>query len=255
MRSTVCKIACAILLPFAALADWRADMDGQCWTPPVASGMTWVSISNLVSHWKMNDNAANATVDDNYGSNDGTARNNTSAITTNGKINSAIKQITVNDYISCGYSGLPSLTASPLTISAWIKIARTDANVGFLGWGKASQYYIATLIYQRKLQISNAVDQNLFGTTLLDDDQWHHIVFVWTGSSGSAYVDGAVETLTGTLTKTTQNGVNRCDIGSFEGIAGTGWTGGIDDVRVYSRALTADEAAMLYFGGAGSEDD
>jgi hypothetical protein len=82
----------------------------------------------------------------------------------------------------------------------------------------------------------------------LDDDQWHHVVGSYDGQRTVLYVDGIEDSsiaTSGLLAVTTasltvgESGVNR---GNFYG----GW---IDDVRLYSRGLSADEVKSLYSAG------
>jgi hypothetical protein len=80
---------------------------------------------------------------------------------------------------------------------------------------------------------------------LLDVQTWYHIALSWDGSNYVVYVDGVVKA-TGTYAGLTQ-------LNTLADIANTGntssrnegFTGLIDDVQVYSRALTAEEIADL----------
>ena len=68
------------------------------------------------------------------------------------------------------------------------------------------------------------------------DDNWHRVGFVWDGSQRILYVDD-VE-----VARDTVAGLDGADgglrVGSGSGLdVGTFWSGMIDDVRIYDRAV------------------
>jgi hypothetical protein len=77
---------------------------------------------------------------------------------------------------------------------------------------------------------------------------WHHVAMVYDGGgamevgSFAFYLDGAVQPVEQAAGYGTQVNVSR--IGAAE-VSSNNWTGSIDDVRVYGRALSADEVAQL----------
>ena len=90
----------------------------------------------------------------------------------------------------------------------------------------------------------------------IQDDKWHHLAFVYdaTTSKMTLYVDGVANANVpqwGThgdanlddskVTNLNIGGRPTKDLGW-----GREWTGGIDQVRLYSKALSASEAAALY---------
>jgi large repetitive protein len=83
------------------------------------------------------------------------------------------------------------------------------------------------------------------------DNLWHHVALVVDDSGGRLYVDGEVQASrawTGTpgAVSTTTDLV----IGSYPGVAAPYLPGTIDDVRLYDRALDADEVAGLHSGAS-----
>ena len=77
--------------------------------------------------------------------------------------------------------------------------------------------------------------------TAITENQWHHIAEVNNGGAVTFYVDGVADgTATGGVGLTPDN------IGHDP--ASQSFKGNIDDVRVYNRALTADEVKALYRG-------
>ena len=87
------------------------------------------------------------------------------------------------------------------------------------------------------------------GTTDLRDDTWHHVAWVRDKAAGACYmyIDGQMEASTATIgsdiTFTTTHrigGDNRGDAPSFHGR--------MDDMQIYSRALSQDEVAKIMQG-------
>ena len=82
--------------------------------------------------------------------------------------------------------------------------------------------------------------------TVITDGQWHHIGFVWDGSYRTLYVDGIEVTKdTVALTELTSStggmyigvGKDRASTSFFSGL--------IDDIRIYKKALSSEEIAVL----------
>jgi hypothetical protein len=76
------------------------------------------------------------------------------------------------------------------------------------------------------------------------DGQWHQIAGTYDGATVTVYYD-SVPRATAVASGTIQAASNELNIGRFGSIGGY-FTGQIDDVRIYKRALTAFEVAQLY---------
>ncbi len=102
----------------------------------------------------------------------------------------------------------------------------------------------------------------------MDSGQWHHLVFVWeSGSLPKVYLDGEEDSPTingkavngsftqGAISNGTVSLPDMLVLGrQFRDETNTSWEGALDDVQIYSRALTASEISALYqqyasFGG------
>ena len=73
--------------------------------------------------------------------------------------------------------------------------------------------------------------------TTITDGQWHRIGFVWDGASRALYVDDIL------VAEDTQNNLSSSlgglNIGcGSNSAAGAFWSGLIDDIRVYNRAVS-----------------
>jgi len=78
--------------------------------------------------------------------------------------------------------------------------------------------------------------QPLISESIIIDDQWHRVGFVWDGSNRALYVDDIL------VAEDTQTNLLSSDSGLYIGCgkameAGTYWSGLIDDVRIYNRAV------------------
>jgi hypothetical protein len=89
------------------------------------------------------------------------------------------------------------------------------------------------------------------------DGEWHHVACTWDGSALVLYLDGEVVDR-----DDSQSGaVVHSDRPLYVGRGDNGYTsyyamdGGIDDVRVYDRALDADEVGSLYEGATTAEPE
>src|SRR6056297_2875065 len=88
-----------------------------------------VTTTDLVSYYKLDDNATNTTVADAHGSNDGTASANTNTLSTTGKINNAFDfESGDTDYVT----GLPLLSGdTSFTFNSWIKVESLSTAIRF----------------------------------------------------------------------------------------------------------------------------
>jgi hypothetical protein len=84
--------------------------------------------------------------------------------------------------------------------------------------------------------VGRFVPQPLISEIMITDGQWHRIGFVWDGSNRALYVDDIL------VAEDTQTNLQGSDgslyIGTGKGMeSGTYWSGLIDDVRIYNRAV------------------
>jgi hypothetical protein len=91
------------------------------------------------------------------------------------------------------------------------------------------------------------------GGLAVNDNKWHSVVCTRSGSTGTFYIDG-VPALSGNLTSSAIAANGSFQIGAIHNGA-SGWaynsSGSLDDVRIYNRALSAQEVAQLYTQGGG----
>lgn len=207
--------------------------------------------SNLVSHYKMNDNAANTTVVDSMGINNGTSTANTNTLSVSGKINTALN---FNGSTIINIGNPVSLQLQFFTALAWIKPAPTCNGFVFshsdypnsAGWGL---FYNAGTgnIYVDNAGIAAPINLN---NIYLADGNWHLIgIYRDVLNNIGLIVDGVVISAS-FYSATFSFGSLRIGARFNASI----FTGVIDDVRFYNRALTQSEIDAIYNEGNGTEN-
>jgi len=96
-------------------------------------------------------------------------------------------------------------------------------------------------------------DGRWYLTQAITNTNWHHIVVSRTGTALNVFIDGTQQTLTAHSVDGNPLGPiitgNTTKIGANGGEPNTGFSGLLDDVRIYNRALTVTEVEKLYIGG------
>jgi len=181
-----------------------------------------------------------------------------------GKIGQALKFVSANSQ-SITVPAISSLQNAPqATLSAWFKRTVVGSNVS---WGAdldyTGQYRFGSEVYSDGniyVGIGNgAVGYAYFAS---DDTKWHKLDVVFNGANGTnatrlvVYLDGVAQTLTfsggaGTIPANILSTNAPFYIGRDLSTAGIGHysDGTIDDVRIYSRALSTQQIAQLYAQG------
>ena len=83
------------------------------------------------------------------------------------------------------------------------------------------------------------------------DNQWHHLVVVRDGVNGEFWIDGVMKSSCTNMISITSTS-DLCVGNSFsdDGYQCVSWSGMLDEVQIYDRALTTNEVADLYEEGA-----
>lgn len=242
-------------LDFDTTYYWRVDEVGpRCTTRGDAwSFMTWPEPNinlGLVSWWKF-DEGSGTTAYDSASDNDGMLINDPTWTT--GQIEGALSFDGVDDYVSFGTG--PAITGTgPFSVSAWLKtdFAKTqDIVCQNLTGGPPVGLYLLRIVADGKVEflISSNYELGFYfqSSVRVDDGLWHHIAGVRMNSTdGEIYIDGG---LAGSGSGPAKSLTNvPVWVG---GRPGYDWCfeGSIDDVRIYDRALSAEEILQLYLGG------
>ena len=180
---------------------------------------------------------------------------------------------TVSPNANGGYVTVPSVQAlapTAITLAVWVNLA---ANTPTQNWERIFDFGTGTGIYMyltaRASDAPNtpirfaittkgnsaSAEQRLDGTSTLSEGGWHHLAVVLPAGSiytGTLYIDGVAVATNSTMTlhasdlgATTKNWLGRSQ---FSGTSGTNpcFDGLLDEFRVYKRALSQQEIAVLF---------
>jgi len=155
------------------------------------------------------------------------------------------------DWVDCGNDGLFDM-AQAITISSWIKATepvRIWPTVIAKGTSWKLRSWANGLKFACGVNVPGdiGVDSGVLGRTSIDDARWHHVAGVYDGRTATLYIDGRRDVSAGTSGSIAANSFNVW-IGADSERGERGWSGRIDDVRIYSYALTAAEVKGLYEG-------
>jgi hypothetical protein len=207
---------------------------------PAGSALAADGDPHLVGHWRL-DGSANDSAGGNHGTLVGDPR----------WLNDPVRGWCLDfdgdgDYVDVGES--PSLTfTGQITVAAWIKVRKFDRN-----WNavitKGDDWVLA------RTRDDNRVAFLCLGLTGggwpevysddVNDGNWHHIAGVYDGSKLIMYQDGR-DVDSKSLAGYINANWNRVLIGENGQAPNRFWNGLIDEVRIYSRALTAEEIRVL----------
>jgi len=208
---------------------------------------------SLVGHWKLDETAGLIAADSsgyaNHGRLIGMAGTEWKAGTRGG----ALEFIGPGKYVNCGNDTSLHLRGS-VTISVWVKMNANNAGL-YMGIGgklKTDPYKGFSLVRHSsnvfRLWVDNGA--NVIAGYEADSDkpytdtEWHHVVGVVDAGTSMLYVDRVKQAKQGTVSLTDSKEV--VHIGrQYSGLDDRYWTGLIDDVRIYYRALSAQEIAGL----------
>jgi len=154
------------------------------------------------------------------------------------------------DYVDCGKDSAFDIT-DEITVEGWIKVNMFD---------KTWQAIVAKGDSSWRLHRHMEWDSVVFafspwpgthvwtsGDISVNDGQWHHVVGVYDGTKTYQYVDGRLDV--------SAEATGRINTNSWEVLIGENaeqpgreWNGLMDDVRIYSYALSEAEIKALYAG-------
>ena len=218
--------------------------------------------SNLIGWWKLDEGAGTIAADSSINDNDGNLAGdpNSHPQWVAGHIGSALDFNGVHDYVDCSNNvslNEPNITGK-ITLAAWVNtrdsgIANIDANNYFSPYiTKGDHAYTlqhAGKITTNELEIAlyDAGTTWYFASTPVDSSfngVWHHLAGTYNGSQIKLYVDGELKATTdyvGPIRSATAN----VNLGKSFDFTDRWYEGALDDVRIYSRALSHGEVAWL----------
>jgi len=206
---------------------------------------------SLVGYWSFDDVQGTVVHDQSGSGNDGTV--NGAPLVIDGPFGKALQLNGTSDYVDCGNAESLNIT-DKLTISAWVKTV--DAGEPAAGQQGGQNHYISKhSTYQMKhrtnLLIFAIWDGGPYATRISIDNsfngEWHHVVGTYDGSVLKTYVDGKLEGEAAHVGDIDRNGLN-VNIGKNPNQNDQNFEGGIDEVMIYARDLTASHVQDLLMG-------
>jgi len=193
---------------------------------------------NLVAYWSLDDGAGAIAKDNSGGGFNATLYNSPTWI--NGKSG---KALTFNGTTQYGNAGDVDITTNALTFSVWAKTSYPATSQEILR--KQSSYIFRIGVGVLVFYVHDGTDwRSISETASIFDDEWHHLVAVWDGTTAWLYVDG-VMIKEQALAYTMALNNNNLYIGSSVGSASF-FNGSLDEIRIYDKALTEAEIKYLY---------
>jgi hypothetical protein len=215
----------------------------------ILGSITEVYDPNHVALWKM-DEIDGSIAHDNIGVNNGVCDGDPVWQPDGGMMAGALQFDGIDDYVCTNFILDPSLGA--FSVFAWIQggepgqviISQLTANGNiWLGLDASVGNLMTGLVPPSSGWVAK---KPLVLESIISDGQWHHIGFVWDGSYRILYADGvevAKDTAAQAPLKSATGGLY---IGADKTLAAeTFFSGLIDDVRIYNKALSPEEIAAL----------
>jgi hypothetical protein len=198
--------------------------------------LSWLKDFSIIAHWKL-DETEGTVAHDSASDKHSTVNGNPVWLPASGKIDGALQLDGDGDYVSTPFVLNPA--EGKFSVFAWIKggapgqviISQIDGANWLLA--DPAEGKLMTSLSQPAGRIT---PPPLISESIITDGLWHRIGFVWNGSQRILYVDD-VE-----VAKDTQADLAGSTGGLYIGAgknldAGSFWSGLIDDVRIYERAV------------------
>jgi fibronectin-binding autotransporter adhesin len=210
--------------------------------------------SGLVGYWKLDENSGSNAADSSGNGNAGTW--NSSGVSRTNAVPGTItftdpRAVTLDGstgYVTLGVNNFPANDA-PQSISLWFKGQPNGNNENFFVMANPVSGSAVQIGYRgNSLIVWNWGGTTLVNTTAPNDTNWHQVVYTFDGATDKLYLDGTLSaSVTGTphQTGTPTAGYLGTYTPNNEMFAGS-----LDDVRVYTRALTTVEVAILSGGSS-----
>ncbi len=188
----------------------------------------------LIAHWPL-DEAQGDIAYDNAGTYDGTLLGDPVWQPTGGIVDGAIQLDGVDDCVITG--SIPNSIKGPFSVFAWIQGGAPGQVV--LSQADTANWLCTDSLggnLMTELKGAGRDTNELLSQTIITDNNWHRIALVWDGSHRTLYVDGVA------VAQDTQDGLKGSENGLYIGTGtamepGSFWSGLIDDVRIYNRAV------------------
>ena len=203
------------------------------------------SDEGLVAEWRFDEGSGNVVKDSSGNGNDGVIHGATWTV---GKVGSALRFDGKDDYVEVADDSSLDITDA-ITIEAWVKPYQLDGydNIVTKDLANDDRNYHFTTGGDELWFVFTGGSTHATTSANLAVDTWYHVVLTFSDTNNliKIYVDGIPKTLNtgGTETATASTNTAPLQIGHayWDSKNKYPFNGIIDEVRIYNRALTADE--------------
>ncbi|MFC1711701.1 DUF2341 domain-containing protein, partial [Patescibacteria group bacterium] len=205
-------------------------------------------VGSQVAYWKFNTGYGSTAYDSSSNENNGNLAAGASAPswTSAGKYGKALDFDGSDDQITIPTSAGGSLDPDTLTVSAWINPDNTDAGTRRIFQRTSGAYGIyqsgSDLLYYVDTQNDGGAWKAL--STTISANTWQHITGTYDGTTMNLYLNG-IKVGSTDNTGSIDNGGSNAFIATNSG-SDQFFDGIIDEVKIYSTALTEDEVKLEY---------
>jgi hypothetical protein len=228
-----------ITAPVTLYAMWPAKI-----TPP----------AGLVSWWRGEGNAI-----DTLGTNNGTLHSDTTFAFANGKAGQAFSfSGETTEYVTAAYNPTLNFGAGPFSMAVWVNTndaAGVWKRIVTKGGTSGSSNWYSLVLNSGKVTFEIAGGSDVSSTVSVANGVWHHIAVTRDPVGVSPrkfhlYIDG-VENVSMNDSGASLDNTGPLEIGKWgnEAYGGTIYSGLIDEVQLFNRALSSTEIQSIYSAG------
>lgn len=195
--------------------------------------------AGLVEQWKFDEATGTAIYDSSGSFNTGTSSDSSMRVASSScQIGSCLSFNGSSNKITLG----SVTTDAAITVSAWIKTSMSGQQPIFSNRGDG--LYLGTSGGKFFIYYNTATPPNMFSVKSVNDNSWHMVSWISNGATSTMYIDGVFDS---SLPQSRSSSSGTGYIG-WDSPNNEFFSGSIDDVRIYNRALSANEISQIYNG-------